>query len=578
VLPCLPSDDPSPEPRSAALARRREVYRYSYAWPPEVAVAAEVPKLDGYSPAYVVQSLAILSDSLRNLLPVAELFVSPDKVHEFLADELEKIKALGPGDLKGHLFDMQANVARHMTSASPKALADYGRFYNCVAAPPGWTCWDDDRSFAWQRVAGVNPMAIRRVDAIPEHVAIGEREMESAVPGHGSLAAALAEGRVFACDYGLFAGALCGVTDGRRKWLPAPYAVFVSVGGALRPVAIQAGPTPESPVFTPRDGHGWRVARLAMQTADASHHEFLSHLGHTHLVIEAVALATYRQLAPNHPLCVLLTPHLDQTLPINHSAATSLIAPGGSVDLMFGPRIEAAVGFVKKGLDAFVLPRSSISADLAERGLDDPRTIADHPYRDDGLLVWGAIRRFVEAYVRRYYSADTDVTADEELAAWTREMGSPEGGRLSGIRPLETVGALAELMAIIVWTASAQHSAVNFGQFPNMGAVTNMPGAFWAEWPVPGVATDEATLLSVLPPYNMAMLQQATVYQLSQQRNNRLGHYPLLHFKDREVRGLVDQFNADLQAVEKVIAARDRDRFLPYPYLFPSSIPASIHI
>ena len=44
------------------------------------------------------------------------------------------------------------------------------------------------------------------------------------------------------------------------------------------------------------------------------------------------------------------------------------------------------------------------------------------------------------------------------------------------------------------------------------------------------------------------------------------------------MRGLVDRFNADLKAVEKVIAARDKGRFLPYPYLLPSNIPASIHI
>jgi len=203
---------------------------------------------------------------------------------------------------------------------------------------------------------------------------------------------------------------------------------------------------------------------------------------------------------------------------------------------MFGATIEATAGLVKKGLDAFTLPRSSITADLAERGLDDPRTLAEHPYRDDGLLVWAALRRFVEAYVRRYYPSDAAVVADAELAGWAREMGSPQGGRLKGVGPLE------------------------------------------AEWPVPGVTADEATLLSILPPYNMAMLQQSTVYQLSSLRMNRLGEYPPLHFHDPGVHPLIARFNADLKEAEGVIAARDRDRFLPYPFLLPSSIPASIHI
>jgi arachidonate 15-lipoxygenase len=133
-------------------------------------------------------------------------------------------------------------------------------------------------------------------------------------------------------------------------------------------------------------------------------------------------------------------------------------------------------------------------------------------------------------------------------------------------------------MAVVVWTGSAQHAAVNFPQYPYMSVVPNLVGAFWSEWPVAGAAHDEATLLSVMPPYDMAMLQHATVYQLSSLRMNRLGHYGRLHFHDEEVRSLVEAFNRDLEAVERIIADRDQGRFLPYPFLLPSSIPASIHI
>ncbi len=480
--------------------------------------------------------------------------------------------------MKGRFFEAQTEVARGMTAAQPSSLEDYGRFYNSLEAPPAWKRWDDDRFFAWQRIAGVNPMVLRRVEALPAHVAVGEREYQRAVPGPGSFAAALAEGRVFACDYGLLAGTACGATNGRRKWLPAPYAVFASVDGALRPVAIQVSATRPSPVYTPADGVSWRIARLGVQCADANHHELVAHLGHTHLVMEAVVLATQRQLHQNHPLHVLLAPHLERTLAINNSAATSLIAPGGAIDLIFAGTIEASVGIVKAALDGFTLPSASVPADLAARGLDDPRIIAEHPYRDDALLVWSAIRRFVEGYVRHYYASDAAVAADPELAAWTRELGSADGGRLQGIRPLETVAALAELMTIVVWTASAQHAAVNFPQYPYMSPAPNLVGAFWAEWPVEGVAGDDAAHLAVMPPYNMAMLQLATAYQLSSVRMNRLGHYPLLHFRDRAVRALVDAFNTELQDAEKIIAARDEGRFVSYPYLRPSQIPASIHI
>jgi arachidonate 15-lipoxygenase len=170
------------------------------------------------------------------------------------------------------------------------------------------------------------------------------------------------------------------------------------------------------------------------------------------------------------------------------------------------------------------------------------------------------------------------VAQDAELAAWVREMGSADGGRLKGMRPVETVDALVNLVAVIVWTGSAQHSAVNFPQFPYMSAPPNMPGAFWSDWPVAGATSDEATLVSVLPPFNMAALGLSTVYQLSSVRLNRLGHYPLMHFHDRAARALVDGFNADLKSAEQVIAEREKSRFMPYPFLLPSTIPASIHI
>lgn len=577
VSPCLPHDDPNTHARSEQLAKNREIYRYSYAWPPGIAVAAEVPKSDTYSIPYLARIMGITAGIVTNALPLADLFVSPDRAKPLLTDVVERMKGAEPREIGERFFQVQVDVARQFSSERPSSVENYGRFYNSIAAPPAHAAWDDDRSFAWQRIAGANPMVLSRIEALPDHVAVGEREYARAIGG-GSLAAALAAGRVFACDYGFLAGAPPGTTNGHRKWLPAPYAVFAAVSGALRPVAIQAGPNRDSPVYTPGDGHGWRLAKLAVQVADASHHELYAHLGRTHLVMEAVALATHRQLANDHPLSVLLRPHVEFTLPINHSAATSLIAPGGAIDLIFGATIESMAGLVKKGLDALDLPASAIPSDLARRGLADPEILPEHPYRDDGLLVWGAIRRFAEAYVRRYYASDAAVLADHELAAWTTELGSREGGRLHGLRRLETVEALAELVGIVIWTGSAQHAAVNFPQFPFMSSMPNMVGALWAEWPGPGVADDEATHLRVLPPNDIAWLQFATVYQLSSLRINRLGHYPTWHFHDAQARALVEAFNADLAQAEEVIAARDGARFMPYPFLLPSAIPASIHI
>jgi arachidonate 15-lipoxygenase len=578
LLPCLPNDDRDATERAAQLGASRDTYRYSYAWPPGVAVAAEVPRADDYSVEYVAKILIINAQIFENMLPLADLFVSSGTLKAFLEDLLDELKGLSPHELGARFLHLHTELAAKMSALQPTSIEGYGRLYNSIAAPPAWAAWDEDRCFAWQRIAGVNPMLLSRVALIPAHVGIGQQHFARALGEGASLAAALAEGRVFACDYGLLAGAPGGVTEGRQKWLPAPYALFAAVEGELRAVAIQAGAAQGSPIYTPGDGYGWRLAKLAVQTADASYHEAIVHLGRTHMVMEAVALATRRQLAKRHPLSVLLTPHVEFTLPINNSAATNLVAPGGVIDQAFGATIEASAALVRKGLDAHALSSSSIVDDLAARGLDDPRVIAEHPYRDDGLLVWAAIRRFVGSYVARYYASDDAVVADAEVAAWVAELGAADGGRLAGVRAVRTVDELAQLVAIVIWTGSAQHSAVNFPQFPYMGVVPNIVGALWSAWPGPGIPDDAETHLKLLPPFRMAMLQFTTVYQLSALRMNRLGDYPLLHFLDTGVHPLLEAFRAELKAAEAVIAERDRARYLPYPHLLPSTIPASIHI
>ncbi len=94
ALPCLPQNDPHPEQRSEDLGERRATYRYAYTWPPEVAVAAEVPKSDGYPPDYIARLLGVTADIFRNVLPAADLFVSRDDVHDFLAGRLERLQSL----------------------------------------------------------------------------------------------------------------------------------------------------------------------------------------------------------------------------------------------------------------------------------------------------------------------------------------------------------------------------------------------------------------------------------------------------------------------------------------------------
>ncbi|MCB9679507.1 MAG: hypothetical protein H6737_30660 [Alphaproteobacteria bacterium] len=565
----LPQNDGSAA-RSAQLEGARRVYGYTYNWPPDVAVAAAVPKSDTYSPAYIAKLVPLVFELFENAVAMSGLVANAEKLAELIAAETAAVAKLSPPEVGRWFFDVHTRLADHITLEKAKSVDDYGKLFAKIPPVPVWAQhkWELDETFGWQRLAGVNPMVVQRISAVPDHVAITEAHWAKSI-GRGTLEAAAKEGRLFACDYGILHGVPCGITNERQKFMHGPYAVFAAIDGKLRPVAIQIGATPDTPVFTPEDGDDWRIAKLAVQVAEASHHETVVHLGRTHMVMEACTLATRRQLADNHPLHVLLMPHCEYTLPINHSAATSLIAPGGTIDQAFGPTISACAGLVRVAIDTWPLDAASPKHNTDSRGLSID-VLPEAPYRDDGILVWDAVERFCTAYVKRWYPTAREVVEDTELQAWVRELSGP--CRLAGVGTIDSVEKLAHLVTTFVFTGSAQHSAVNFTQFPYMGAVPNMAGAFWEKWP------GEVQMVDVLPPPNMALLQFDTVYQLSGLRMNYLGQYPEGTFADLESQALVKELQADLLRVEAVITEREKSRWLPYPHLLPSTIPASIHI
>ena len=64
------------------------------------------------------------------------------------------------------------------------------------------------------------------------------------------------------------------------------------------------------------------------------------------------------------------------------------------------------------------------------------QALPDFPFRDDTLLLWKAIRNFVEGYLGLYYADDGDVVEDEELQNWIAELTSEEGAAVKGMSGL----------------------------------------------------------------------------------------------------------------------------------------------
>ena len=603
-------------------------YTYNYTYLPPLAMVNTVPPAEGFSARPEWISLVAL-EALRILINTIMIGVKNaggifEFIHKFLKDLEAVAKQL---DLERELADAIAKeietqgfptslpklitflegvvkiVAETITeetlvdivqiiiqlgtvSGRASSLEDYNQLFQFISLPAISQNFKEDAVFASMRVAGPNPLMIERMKALDPRLPITDEQYQSVMGTQDSLEAALADGRLYLADYSVFDGVLNGSFPVLQKFSYSPLALFaIPPGGqSLRAVAIQcaAHPGPDNPIFLPRDGDNWLIAKTIVQIADANFHEAVSHLGQTHLFIEPFVIATHNQLSSVHPLFVLLTPHYEGTLAINNAAQSNLIAPFGFVDKLLSGTIDQSRVLAVKGAQILLLNvnTSTLPQTLAQRGVDDPSRLPDYPYRDDALLLWGAINQWVESYVNHYYASDAAVQGDTELQNWVAALVAHDGGRLNNVgvaNRISTRAQVIELVTMVLFTASAQHAAVNYPQGTIMSYAPAMPLAGYTPSPVTQEGSSVGDYFKLLPPLDSAELQMEILYLLGSVYFKRLGDYGDNYFKDPVIQNHLAQFKQDLQNIEAEINKRNKTR-TPYEFLLPSKIPQSINI
>lgn len=623
----MPKNDPDLPQRAADLAFARATYLISYEIVPGVPMAATVPHEAKPSAAWSLATVPALKNIFANVM--ANRLIDEEKI---IDTDFERaigrnltvgkfLKGLRAGfnevrDFAEHIdLDLTKDLmhkvltGRHITQhddptaedpwqspltphGRPKSLDDYDNLYREVLRPPVMQGWDDDAWFAQMRVAGQNPMLLAGIASLPANFPVTEQHYAvSAEPGD-TLAAALSEGRLFLLDYKLIGETVKDNLDpvlGERKYTPTALALFgvPPGGGTLRAIAIQTGPDPKTyGISTPTDDWAWRKAKTAVQVADANYHEMVCHLGQSHLIMEAAALATMRNLSARHPLYKLLLPHFEGTIAINNSAANSMLAPGGVIDLSFGGTLESMIALTGRAVAEYDFHAAMPPADFIRRGVGPQGMLTDYPYRDDALRVWAAIADWAAAYVEHCYD-QAAITSDPELTAWSAALSAPvaEGG-IGGFTPITDKAALASALTMIMFTASAQHAAVNFTQWADMSYAPGLAGALWCEWK-DGDATEQ-DWLDLLPPLQFGELQAEFLALLGGVHHTHLGEYKTNSFPYHDlitdpaiIAGPLAAFQAKLREIEFLIERDNRElksRSAPYVYLLPSKIPASINI
>ena len=403
--------------------------------------------------------------------------------------------------------------------------------------------WYSDARFAQQHLSGVNPSTIQK--ATPEKVEA--YIAEASKQGQDGMKKILSEGtELFMQDYSYFREAtglsneqdfqniVPEMTDPVTKqptgkmafrFACAPIVIFqLHHDGRLHPLAItldykgsldksitlfnrRLNPDDKTDVDE-RDDWAWRYAKTCAQTADWARHEVATHLVDTHMVEEAIIVATNRTIPEDHILYETLSPHWFRTLALNEAARTVLVPAVIARLAGFGPTIDSktsrTMALIDYSYKHFNFQEKYIPNDLKKRGFDlealTTEKYRNYPYATDMYLLWGVIRDFVKSVLGTKYKSDIDVQNDRYIPNWCKEIQTQ--GQISTFPTITTFDQLVDAVTMCIHTASPQHTAVNYLQDYYYSFVPAKPPALCTPLPK-DLATlqayTEADLTAALP-------------------------------------------------------------------------------
>ncbi|CAH1250204.1 ALOX5 [Branchiostoma lanceolatum] len=443
--------------------------------------------------------------------------------------------------------------------------------------------WQKDEEFCRQYLQGINPMVV----ALCKDQSQIPAEMLG-LKGQGKTTLQLMEeNRLFIVDY----APMLGVPATPGKFFYAPIVLMYReelAGGKsrLNMLGIQlTRDKGKNEVYSPESAkthpNKYMFAKMHVQSADNNLHQFLYHLGYTHLGMEPIVVAMHTHLPPDHPIHRLLLPHFKDTVGINYLARHSLVSRIFPItDPMFATSTVGGLVMFLNEWRKYDFMEMSFPEELKRRGFDEARSdgLEGYFYRDDGFKLWNVYKTYVTGMVNHAYADDQAVQADKALQEFCKMTEGP--GQLHGFpREIPTKKLLIDCLTNIIFNSSAQHSAVNFPQYEYYSFVPNRPAQLSS--PMPDGPNDmlQSAVLEALPPPQFTALQVLLSYMLSMPSQTAITGveamkevYPDVH----------EKFNKELLDLSKEIKTRNEglkgEGKVAYTYLDPENVAMSIDI
>ncbi|KAK8484046.1 hypothetical protein V6N11_066627 [Hibiscus sabdariffa] len=489
------------------------------------------------------------------------------------------------------------------------------------------SCCLRDDEFGRLTLAGMNPVSIERLEAFPpvskletsvygpQESAFREEHIISQLDGM-SVQQAIENKKLFILDYHdvylPFLNIINANSD--RKAYATRTIFFLTKLETLKPIAIELSLPPMNPytptkrVITPpvdaTTCWQWQLAKAHVCSNDSGAHELIQHWLRTHACMEPFIIAARRNLSAMHPIHKLLHPHMRYTLDINARARELLISADGIIESLFSTK-ESSMEITSFAYGNWRFDMESLPADLIRRGIAEPDPtephgikllIQDYPYANDGLLIWSAIERLVKDYVNFYYPDLIHIRSDPELNAWYYEsinVGHADLRHETWWPKLLTPEDLVPILTTLIWISSAQHAALNFGQYHYGAYIPVRPPYMRRLVPneedpdYPSFVSDpEGYFLSSLPSLKDMTVLMSVLDILSTHSADEeyLGdRKDLSTWKGNpEITEAFNRFSMEMKKIKKEIEIRNSDPKLrnrcgagvsPYQLLVPSSEP-----
>ena len=234
--PVLPAHDRDPAVRHARRERDRSTYEFAHAYQDEdgfggVGLAASVPPADDFTAGYLAKVIGIeakllLSHTFGSVTGGGAAATGPRPT---LSDALGLARIVGNRNVIMH---HPRQAASRIAESYPADLSPYDGLFGMLGKPDivarvHGTADVQDLAFAWQRLAGANPMALQGIRSIPSPAEsdLQTHELDAAYARHRDHEWDLLAGRmptVFDPGPADRLPGWFGVTDGHFKSVMGP--------------------------------------------------------------------------------------------------------------------------------------------------------------------------------------------------------------------------------------------------------------------------------------------------------------------------------------------------------------------